>query len=148
MLDSYLDIGITATSIVAFAVSAFVDYAVDAIFGIVVSIIIIVFGVLMVADNLKGVVIGDKCEEEKNLLEHRFCEVEGVERVGKITVHDYGFAHKAATVEVVPKDFDQVQILLEKCQKVADQLQDEEGISAQIVLKERVTKQTEAEGQD
>ena len=41
MIDSFLDIGVTATSVVSFAISSNVDYAVDAIFGIVVSVFIV-----------------------------------------------------------------------------------------------------------
>lgn len=134
MLDSFLDIGITATSLVSFAVSAYVNYAVDAIFGIVVSIVIVIYGVLMIADNLKSVVVGDKCEEEKDALKSAFEQVEGVLSVEQIAVHDYGFAHKAAVVEIVPSSFDDIENLLDKCNETALHLQEENGIQAQIVL--------------
>ncbi|MBQ3755396.1 MAG: cation diffusion facilitator family transporter [Clostridia bacterium] len=134
MLDSFLDIGITATSLVSFAVSAYVNYAVDAIFGIVVSIVIVIYGVLMIADNLKSVVVGDKCEEEKDALKSAFEQVEGVLSVEQIAVHDYGFAHKAAVVEIVPNSFDDIENLLDKCNETALHLQEENGIQAQVVL--------------
>lgn len=134
MLDSFLDIGITATSLVSFAVSAYVNYAVDAIFGIVVSIVIVIYGVLMIADNLKSVVVGDKCKEEKDALKSAFEQVEGVLSVEQIAVHDYGFAHKAAVVEIVPNSFDDIENLLDKCNETAIRLQEENGIQTQVVL--------------
>ena len=135
MLDSYLDVGITATSLVAFAVASQVNYAVDAIVGIIVSIVIIIFGVLMIADNLKSVVLGDRCDEEKARIEERFEKVEGVKTLGKIILHDYGFSSKVGTVEVEPSDEDKIRETLENCNKVAKDLRAEEGFDLQIVLK-------------
>lgn len=65
MLDSFLDLGITATSVVAFAVTTRVDYAVDAIVGIVMSIVIIAIGIKMVVENVRSIVVGDGAKEEK-----------------------------------------------------------------------------------
>lgn len=69
MLDSFLDIGVTATSIVSFAISSRVDYAVDAIFGIVISVIIVVFAVKMVADNVRSIVVGDGAKQEREAVD-------------------------------------------------------------------------------
>ena len=135
MLDSYLDVGITATSLVAFSIASQVDYAVDAIFGLVVSGIIIVFGVLMIVDNLKSVVVGDRCENEKMWIESRFLNVEGVKTVGKIILHDYGFAKKVGTVEITLKDQENAADTLERCKTLADDMQESEGFELQIVLK-------------
>ena len=133
-LDSLLDVGITTTSLVAFAIASQVNYAVDAIFGIVVSIVVIAFGVIMIADNLKSVVVGDRCEKEKELVRSAFLGLEGVEDVGKIVLHDYGFAAKVGTVEILPAKLENVKELLADCQKRADELKDGEGIKLQIVL--------------
>ena len=145
MLDSYLDVGITATSLVAFAVASQVNYAVDAIVGIIVSIVIIIFGVLMIADNLKSVVVGDRCDEEKEVVRARFENVEGVKMVGKIILHDYGFASKVGTVEVEPQG--EPLETLANCNKVAEELKAEEGLDVQIVLLAENKSQEQAEEQ-
>ena len=99
---------------------------------------------MMIADNLKSVVVGDKCEEEKEQVRDAFEQVGGVESVEQIDVHDYGFAHKAAVVEIVPNSFDDVENLLEKCNNVALRLRDENGIQVQIVLvKQRASEEPE-----
>jgi len=97
-LDSFLDVGVTVTSIVSFAVSARVDYAADAIVGIVVSVVIIVFAIKAVAENVKSVVLGDGATEEKNVISDE-CEKAGV-TVLKMNLHDYGYGSKTGNVIV------------------------------------------------
>ena len=93
MLDSFLDIGVTATSIVSFAISSRVDYAVDAIFGIVISVIIVVFAVKMVADNVRSIVVGDGAKQEREAVDD-ICRAHEV-RLEKLVLHDYGYSAKA-----------------------------------------------------
>lgn len=104
VLDSFLDIGITSASLISFAISSQVDYAVDAIFGIVISILVVVFAVRMMLESVRCVVKGDGGEEERELIEKRCGECERIERVVRVTLHDYGFGAKAGTAEVVFKN--------------------------------------------
>ena len=96
MLDSFLDIGVTTTSVVSFAVSSRVNYAVDAIFGIVVSVFIIVVAIKMVVDNVKAIVVGDGAQDERKAIASA-CEEHGV-NVKKVVLHDYGFGTKVGDV--------------------------------------------------
>lgn len=98
MLDSFLDTAITATSLVSFAISANVNYAVDAIFGIVMSIVIIVFAIKMVVDNVKAIVLGDGSIEEKDAVEQA-CNARGVE-YRNLILHDYGYGSRVGSVRV------------------------------------------------
>lgn len=98
MLDSFLDTAITATSLVSFAVSANVDYAVDAIFGIVMSVVIILAAIKMVVDNVKAVVLGDDATEEKKAIDDA-CKQRGVE-YRNLILHDYGYGSRVGSVRV------------------------------------------------
>lgn len=98
MLDSFLDTAITATSLVSFAVSANVDYAVDAIFGIVMSVVIILAAIKMVVDNVKAVVLGDDAAEEKKAIDDA-CKQRGVE-YHNLILHDYGYGSRVGSVRV------------------------------------------------
>ncbi len=135
MLDSFLDVGITATSLVSFAISSQVNYAVDAIVGIVVSIAVIIFGVIMIADNLRSVVVGDKCKDEIELVRSTFSGIDGVKNVGKIILHDYGFSSKIGTVEIEPDNYENIEKLLSDFDSISKELQEAEGIKIQVVLK-------------
>jgi len=100
-LDCFLDTGITATSLVAFTVTSQVDYAADAIFGIVMSVVVVVIAVKLIVDNVKCIVRGDGGAEEIALLQ-AYCEEQPlISYVGDIAVHDYGFGAKVCTAEVV-----------------------------------------------
>lgn len=99
-LDSYLDIGITATSIIVFAVSSKVNFTVDAIFGIVLSVVIFFFGIRMLLANYKLLLGRKATEEQKKAIADAAAQF-GVEKIGKITLHDYGFDHTIGTAEAV-----------------------------------------------
>ena len=98
MLDSFLDLGITATSVVAFAVTTRVDYAVDAIVGIVMSIVIIAIGIKMVVENVRAIVVGDGAKEEKKAVE-QVCQDNGV-TLEKTDIHDYGYGAKVGNAYI------------------------------------------------
>lgn len=100
VLDSFLDTGITSTSLISFAVSANVDYAVDAILGIVMSVVVIVVAIIMVASNIKTIVVGDDAKEEKQAIVDVCNENGKVSKIEKINLHDYGYASKVGDVEL------------------------------------------------
>lgn len=111
-LDSFMDVGITGASIVAFTVSSQVDYAADAIFGMAISILVLIFAVKMIIDNIKSVVNGDGGAEERKVIKRQLKNDARIKRIGKITLHDYGYGAKAGTAEVVFGDnvtFDDVK---------------------------------------
>lgn len=102
MLDSFLDTGMSATSLISFAVSSKIDYAVDAIFGIVMSIVVIVFAVKMIYDNAKCVVVGDDAKEEREAIS-AICKEENVEEVS-LVLHDYGYGAKCGKLLLCATD--------------------------------------------
>lgn len=97
MLDSFLDTGITTASLVSFAVSARVDYAADAIVGIVMSVAVVAVAIKMVVENVKAIVVGDEAIEEREAVRSVCIEL-GVEYKG-LVVHDYGYGAKVGSVE-------------------------------------------------
>ena len=101
VVDSFLDVGITSASLISFAVSGRADYAVDAIFGIVISVIVVVFAIIMVCQNLKCVVKGDDCEDEREAITKYLAGCEYIRSAGEIVLHDYGFGARTGTVRAV-----------------------------------------------
>lgn len=102
MLDSFLDLGITATSVVAFAVTTRVNYAVDAIVGIVMSIVIIAIGIKMVVENVRAIVVGDGAKEEIKAV-NKVCDSYGV-TLEKTDIHDYGYGAKVGNVYIASQN--------------------------------------------
>lgn len=98
MLDSFLDMGITATSLVAFAITTRVDYAVDAIVGIVMSVVIIAVGIKMVVENVRAIVVGDGAKDEIAAIEDA-CKSQNATLV-KTELHDYGYGAKVGNAFV------------------------------------------------
>lgn len=97
-LDSFLDVCVTLTTIISFAVSSKVDFAADAIFGVIVSIAIIAFAIKAICDNVKFVVTGDGAKEEKAAIS-ALCEENGL-NVTKTDIHDYGYGAKTGVAYV------------------------------------------------
>lgn len=112
MLDSFLDVGVTSISVVSFSVASKIDYAVDAIFGIVISIIIVIVAIKMVIDNIKSIVIGDGAVKEREAIE-KLCKEENVE-IRSIALHDYGYKAKVGNVYVAYDGEDKQEYLHKK----------------------------------
>lgn len=129
MLDSFLDVGVSTTSLASYVISGTVNYAVDAWIGIALSIVILAIAVRMVVDSVKTIVIGDKPEDTIQKIK---TIVEGqpfVLSVGEIKIHDYGTYDKLCTVEV---EFDSSDIF-DNQDCLVDMIKNETGVSAQIV---------------
>ena len=96
-LDCFLDIGITTVAVVSFAVSPLTGYAVDAWLGIAVSVVVAIFGLKAVWDNLRPLLgYGDLSAEKQALRE----VLDGKAEILAEEWHDYGYRAKVGTVTV------------------------------------------------
>ena len=96
-LDCFLDVGITTVSVVSVTVSPQVGYALDAWLGIAVSVVVAVFGLKAVWDNLLPLLGYGDLKAEKEAVR------EVVGEMGEITHeewHDYGYRAKVGTITV------------------------------------------------
>lgn len=106
-LDSFLDTGITTASLVCFLISSRVDYAVDAIFGMALSVLIVIFAVKMVWDSVKSLVAGDARDEgesAKSAAQNALATSSVKGELISVDVHDYGYGEKVADVYIAFDD--------------------------------------------
>lgn len=103
-LDSYLDVGITTTSLISYAVSGVVDYAVDAIFGIVLSVVIVIFAIKMIYSSVRSVVLGDVDLAAQEKIRAAALNQPCVKEVKEVSLHDYGYGEKVATIVAVMEE--------------------------------------------
>lgn len=91
MLDSFLDCGITTVTLVSFTLSNTVGFGLDAILGLVISIIIAVAGIRLIISSLAEI-IGQHAEEIHSNTEKLIAEVceNTCIYVKNILVHRYG----------------------------------------------------------
>lgn len=138
VLDSFLDTGITLTALVTFAISDKVDYAVDAIVGMVLSVVIIVFAVKMIVDGIKAVTVGDGAREEREEIERLCNEQDAVSSVKNTVLHDYGYASKTGEVELEFCEGTDPSVAEEICGKLSVELERETGAQVRFfAYKER-----------
>ncbi len=97
--DSVLDIGLTAMSLISFVVSKYSAYAVDAIFGIVLSLVVIVFGIKLIfeATNL---LLGTSHKKDAEELKAMLSAVPEIVKVGEVRISDYGYENVTAIAQV------------------------------------------------
>ena len=69
MLDSFLDCGITAVTLISFTLSNSAGFALDAILGLVISIIIAVAGIRLIISSVAEIIGQHHEEYEKRILE-------------------------------------------------------------------------------
>lgn len=127
-LDSFMDAGITSASIVAFAVSSQIDYAADAIFGIVISVLVLAFAIKMIVENIKSVVKGDGCENERRSVKTALKQDGRIKRIVKITMHDYGVGARACTAQAVFRDGVSLEEAISVSEKIAAEVEESCGV--------------------
>lgn len=91
MFDSFLDCGITAVTLISFTISNYVGFGLDAILGLLISIIIAVAGIRLIISSLAEI-IGQHAEEIHSNTESVIAEVceNTCISVKNILVHRYG----------------------------------------------------------
>lgn len=91
MLDSFLDCGITAVTVISFTLSNSAGFVLDAILGLAISIIIAVAGIKLIISSLSEI-IGQYAEEIHENTEKVIAEVceNTAFTVKEILVHRYG----------------------------------------------------------
>lgn len=135
--DSFLDIGITAATLISFTLSSRLNYAVDSIFGIVMSVIIIITSVKMIRDNL-GVLSGSKsCAAERETVINACKESVLIKEIVKIRLHDYGYRACYGTVFVAGEDGKSREELISECDRLRAFLKEETGAEIDFVLAEK-----------
>ena len=99
MLDSFLDCAITAVALISFTLSNYAGVALDAIFGLAISIIITVAGVRLIISSLSEI-IGQYAEEVHNNAKKIIAEIceNTTFSVKNILVHRYGQSRIYVTV--------------------------------------------------
>lgn len=110
-LDSFIDAGITAMTLIGFALNRYSKLRLDAVFGLVIGVIMIANGVKLLFSAAKKL-LGTKLssETEKDIADMCASCSERLE-VRSVALHDYGAENKQFVIEVVftnEKDFDRI----------------------------------------
>lgn len=97
--DGVLDVGMTTVSVLSFTLSQSVSYAFDAWFGLAVSLGVVAVGIRLVVDNTR-LLLGGDVRRETALVRDTLSSIEGVLKVGRVVLSDYGYHAKAGYAEV------------------------------------------------
>lgn len=91
MLDSFLDCGITVATLVSFTLSNYVGVAFDAIFGLIISIIITIAGIRLIVSSLSEIIgrYADDIHGKAEIIVAEICKNTDFS-VKNILVHHYG----------------------------------------------------------
>lgn len=102
MLDSFLDCGITAVTIVSFTLSNKLGYGFDALLGLVISIIISVSGIRLIISSASALIGKNEEEVEEKVLEtvNEICKGTPF-KVKNVDIHTYGSKKTFATIYLI-----------------------------------------------
>ncbi len=111
MLDSFLDCGITAVTLISFTLSNSVGFVLDGVFGLIISIIIAIAGIRLVISSLSEI-IGQHAKEIHENTEMIITEVcdNTSFSVKDILIHRYGKSRIYIVIYMVATEQDLKQI--------------------------------------
>lgn len=100
-LDSFLDAGITAMTLIGFALNRYSKLRLDAVFGLIIGIIMTLGGVKLLI-TAAGKLLGKKISPDREREIRDIClKYDEVEEVVGISVHDYGMGNRHIIIEAV-----------------------------------------------
>ncbi len=130
--DSILDSIITAVALLSYGLSATESIAIDGILGVVLAIIVVVFGIKMVVDNSR-MIIANKSDKFYQEISQVLQGYDFVSKIVDIQVHDYGFMRYYAVAKVVLEDKD-LDSYFDNIDKVKAQIMQEIGVNLEIAI--------------
>lgn len=130
--DSVLDLGISLFSILSFTLSGQVNYAIDAWFGIAISVFVFVCGIKLTIDNLR-LLAGHGDTRQWQCSIRQLCLANPlVSQVENIVLHDYG-PHAIQGEVLVVWASDDLQQILAAGEQLQQQIKQQTGIQVQFV---------------
>ena len=132
-LDGFLDVGITAATLISFTLSARLSYSIDSFFGIAISIVVLVFSVKMIVDTVRTLIGTSETKEEKDALAALCKEEPVVEELKDVRLHDYGYRAKfgVAYVSFSPDSTEEERT--DAVERIIARLKEETGATVEIV---------------
>lgn len=103
MLDSFLDTGITAVTLASFTLSDKAGFALDALLGLGISILIIILGIRLIVYSF-SLLIGNSENEFSKKIESIVYGIDSNIKINRIAVHDYGRTAKTAELHLAYAD--------------------------------------------
>jgi cation diffusion facilitator family transporter len=99
--DSFLDAGITLMTLIGFGLHKYSALRLDAIVGILISVIIIIEGIKLFKENVKNL-LGKKIDKEtEESLRKIAADYEMISEIKSFTLHDYGANYREIILETV-----------------------------------------------
>ncbi len=133
-IDSFIDVGITAMTLIGYSLDRAVNLRIDAIFGIVISVIMIINGVRLLISSIK-VLLGEKIKDEERAALEDICKNSpAVESVKGMNLHRYGAEYSELVVELVfTKDSD-YGIIKKSAADISAEIEREFGYAPKICI--------------
>ena len=127
--DSILDASITLMTVIGLLLTKYVQLRLDGIFGIAVSIAMIIGGIKLFLSNLKSIVGTSLPPETLSKIVEKLEESGVVEKVISTQFHDYGLGKKTLLVSAIfTKEYDH-DIIKKICTDIAEK----DGITIQFL---------------
>jgi divalent metal cation (Fe/Co/Zn/Cd) transporter len=89
MLDSYLDFAITVMTLVSFTLSNVVGFAFDAVFGLLISVIIAILGIRLIISSVSELLGQNNIEIEEKVI-NVIKNIDNNIVINSVSIHTYG----------------------------------------------------------
>ncbi|MDR2267793.1 MAG: cation diffusion facilitator family transporter [Christensenellaceae bacterium] len=97
-LDSWLDAFITIMTLIGYSLASYGALRLDAIFGIILSVIIIIGGLKLFLENFNAILGKRPTEALTKSINALIAESESIQEISQIRLHDYGVARQIVVI--------------------------------------------------
>lgn len=132
--DSFIDAGVTAMTLLGYLLNRYAKLRIDAIFGIVISVFMLLNGIKLLVSSVK-VLLGERIDDQERIRIIEICEKQPcVERVESINLHRYGVEYAELVVEAVFTKATSYDIIENAVCKISQEIKKEFGYEPKICL--------------
>lgn len=133
-LDSFADAGITVMSLIGFALNRYAKLRIDAVFGLIISGIMIFNGIKLLIHSVKTL-LGEKLDKEVCEEIRELCKAyESVEQIREINVHRYGAGYTELVVNAVFTSGINYDIIVKDVEDLTAVLKEKYGFEPKICI--------------
>ena len=100
-LDSFTDVGLTVMSLIGFGLNQYSKLRLDAVFGFIISAIVIVNGIKLLVSSVRTLMGGKIPDEERERIREVCLSEESIQDIVRLAKHDYGANYCELIVEAV-----------------------------------------------
>lgn len=133
-IDSFTDAGITAMTLIGYALNRYAKLRIDAIFGIAISAFMLANGLKLLISSIK-ILLGEKMKEDEKKRITEICEKQPcLKEIKGMNLHKYGVEYEELVIDAVFTREENYDTIIKAVDEISAEIKQEFGFEPKICI--------------